>query len=137
MSAQIPVIGKRFLFDFGENAKYELDFKDAHSVIVTVVADPAYPAGTVNHFEIARTEIRPDVYMVTWVEPETGNTVVHVQDFAHELAYTNITDLTSRGFWNLTGQITPIGDSAGGYLGVDLALNEDAAREAGETPGMG
>jgi len=137
VSEQIPVIGKRFLFDFGENAKYELDFTDAHSLIVTVVADPAYPVGTVNHFEIQRTEIRPDLYMVTWVEPETGNTVVHVQDFAHGIAYTNITDLASKGFWNLTGHITPRGASTGGYPGVDPALNEDAAREASETPGMG
>ena len=136
MSEQIPVIGKRFLFDFGENAKYELDFNDAQSLIVTVVADPAYPPGTVNHFEIQRTEIRPDLYMVTWVEPETGNTVVHVQDFEHEIAYTNITDRASQAFRHLKGQITPMGD-AGGYPGVDPALNEDAAREAAETPGMG
>jgi hypothetical protein len=136
MSAQIPVIGKRFLFDFGENAKYELDFTDADSLVVTVVADPAYTAGTVNRFQIQRTEIRPNVYMVTWVEPATGNTVVHVQDFEDEIAYTNITDVASKGFWNLKGQITPTGPS-GSYPGVDPALNEDAAREASETPGMG
>jgi hypothetical protein len=136
MSMQIPVVGRRFLFDFGENAKYDLDFEDAHTLTVTVVADPAYPAGTVNQFEVQRTEIRPNVYMVTWTEPDTGNTVVHVQDFDAEIAYTNITDLASKRFWNLKGQITSAGP-AGGYPGLDPALAEDAAREATETPGMG
>jgi hypothetical protein len=75
--------------------------------------------------------------MVTWAEPETGNTVVHVQDLAHEIAYANVTHLASRGVSKLTGQITPLGASAAGYPGVDPALNEDAARDAEETPGMG
>jgi hypothetical protein len=75
--------------------------------------------------------------MVTWAEPETGNTVVHVQDLAHEIAYANVTHLASRGFSKLTGQITPLGASAARYPGVDPALNEDAARDAEETPGMG
>jgi hypothetical protein len=104
---------------------------------VTVLADPTYPVGTVNHFEIHWIETRPDLYMVTWAEPETGNTVVHVQDFAREIAYANVTNLALRGFSKLTGQITPLGASAAGYPGVDPALNEDAAREAAETSGMG
>ena len=51
------------------------------------------------------TEIRPDVYMVTWVEPATGNTVTHVQDYRENIAYTNITDLASKAFWRLKGAI--------------------------------
>ena len=50
-------------------------------------------------------EIRPDVYMVTWIEPATGNTVTHVEDFASNIAYTNITDLGTEGFWRLKGEI--------------------------------
>jgi hypothetical protein len=36
-----------------------------------------------------------------------GNTVTHVEDFAHNIAYTNITDIGSRGFWRLKGEIKP------------------------------
>ena len=53
------------------------------------------------------TEVTPDVYTVTWIEPATGNTVTHVEDFADNIAYTNITDLASRSFWRLKGTIRP------------------------------
>ena len=47
--------------------------------------------------------------MVTWVDPATGNTVVHLEDLANNIAYTNITDLASKGFWRLEGAIKPVG----------------------------
>jgi hypothetical protein len=83
---------------------------DALHLDVTVVADPSYPNGTRNHFEISMVEVRPDVYMVTWVEPATGNTVTHVEDFANNIAYTNITDLLTKGFWRLKGEIKPVNE---------------------------
>ena len=101
------IIGHEFLFDFGPQAQYRLAFDDASHLTVTVLADAAYPPGTVNHFEIEMTEIRPDLYMITWVEPATGNTVTHVDDFAENTAWTNITDIASQGFWRLSGTITP------------------------------
>lgn len=61
--------------------------------------------GTLNHFETEMTEIRPDVYIVTWIEPATGNTVTHVDDFENNVSYTNITDLASKGFWRMKGAI--------------------------------
>jgi MoaF N-terminal domain len=108
MTAHPLLLGRKFLFDFGDNAKYELHFAAADALEVTVVADASYPTGTLNTFTIATTELRPDLYMVTWVEEDTGNTVTHVQDYENLVAYTNITDLASRGFWNLHGTITPI-----------------------------
>lgn len=108
MTALIQIIGRQFVFDFGDNAKYELNFIAEDMLEVTVVADANYPAGTLNKFNITRTQLRPDLYMVTWVEEDTGNTVTHVQDFENLTAYTNITDLASRGFWNLKGQIIPV-----------------------------
>jgi hypothetical protein len=44
----------------------------------------------------------------TWIEPDTGNTVTHVDDFENLIAHTNITDLASKGFWRLSGQIKPL-----------------------------
>ncbi|MER5178269.1 hypothetical protein ABT009_07810 [Streptomyces sp. NPDC002896] len=108
MAEQIPVIGRSFLYDFGESAKYKLHFLAEDKLDVTVVADTSYASGTVNRFDIARTELRSNLWMVTWTEPATGNTVTHVQDYENGIAYTNITDLASRGFWNLKGHITPV-----------------------------
>ncbi|MGH3579687.1 MAG: MoaF-related domain-containing protein [Mycobacterium sp.] len=108
MHGQVQVIGKTFDFVFGAEAVYRLRFIDDRHLDVTVVADASYPAGTLNHFEIEMTELRPDVYMVTWIEPATGNTVTHVEDYANNIAYTNITDLASKGFWRLKGEIKPL-----------------------------
>lgn len=108
MASHVQVIGREFEFNFGEQAIYRLHFIDADHLEVTVVADAGYPAGTVNHFEIVMTEICPDVHMITWIEPATGNTVTHVDDFANSIAYTNITDLESKGFWRLKGTINAL-----------------------------
>ncbi|HEY8026975.1 MAG TPA: hypothetical protein VIF60_20705 [Burkholderiaceae bacterium] len=45
--------------------------------------------------------IRPGVFMVYWTE-HTGTTVVHVEDFEHEIVYTNITKPDLK-FFNLSG----------------------------------
>ena len=108
MASRIQVVGKQFDFVFGKDAIYRLHFIDAGHLDVTVLADASYPEGTLNHFEISMTEIRPDVYVVIWIEPATGNTVTHVEDFANNIAYTNITDLASKGFWRLKGEIKPV-----------------------------
>lgn len=46
-------------------------------------------------------ELQPNLYMVTWSEPATGNTVTHIEDNGSLTAYTNITDLASGQLWNL------------------------------------
>ena len=108
MARKVQVIGRQFDFVFGDSAIYRLHFISAQHLDVTVMADPSYAKGTLNRFEIAMTEIRPDVYMVTWVEPKTGNTVTHVEDYERGMAFTNITDLASRQFWRLKGTIRPV-----------------------------
>ncbi len=108
MAGKVQVIGSQFDFVFGGNAVYRLHFISAKQLDVTVVADPSYAKGTLNRFEIAMTEIRPDVYMVTWVESATGNTVTHIEDYERGIAFTNITDLASKQFWRLKGTIRPV-----------------------------
>lgn len=54
------------------------------------------------------TEVRPHVYMVTWIESATGSTVTHVEDYERGIAFTNITDLASKRFWRLKGSIQPL-----------------------------
>ncbi|EUJ31390.1 metallo-beta-lactamase family protein [Listeria floridensis FSL S10-1187] len=105
-ASKYDFIGKQYLFDFGAEARYQLDFKSETELVVTVVADSFYPSGTVNHFEIQVALLRDNLVMLTWVEPATGNTVTHVDDFVNNVAYTNITDLASKQFWRLSGTIT-------------------------------
>ena len=87
---------------------YQLHFIDGKHLDVIVMKDPNYPAGTLNHFEIQMTEVRPNVYMVTWVEPITKNTVTHLEDFGNSIAYTNIADVALKQFYNLKGTIERI-----------------------------
>ena len=107
VSNSYEMVSNAYLFDFGEGAKYELRFLSDSKLDVTVVEDANYPAGTLNHFDIEITPIRDHVYMVTWVEKDTGNTVTHVEDFANAVVWTNITDIASKGFWRLKGAIIP------------------------------
>jgi hypothetical protein len=105
MVEKIAAIGHKFVYDFGPNAIYELYFVDPKHLEVTVVADASYPKGTLNKFDIDMNEIRPNVYIVTWIEPKTGNTVTHVEDYEQCIAFTNITDIASRQFWRFKGKI--------------------------------
>jgi len=107
MSDKVQIFGKQFDFVFSKDAIYRLPFIDATHLDVTVVADSGYAPGTLNHFDIEMTEIRPDVYMVTWIEPATGNTVTHVDDFRNNVSFTNITDLASKALWRMKGTINP------------------------------
>jgi hypothetical protein len=111
MSSTVQVIGRKFDFVFGDNAIYRLHFIDAQHLDVTVMADPLYAKGPLNHSDTVMTKIRPDVYLVTWVEPATGNTVTHVEDYERGIAFTNITDLASKQFWQLKGTIRPVDTS--------------------------
>ena len=63
-----------------------------------VMADPSYAKG----------KIRPNVHVVIWVEPATGNTVTHIEDYENNIALTNITDFASKRFWRLKGTIRPV-----------------------------
>ena len=108
MVENVQVIGRKFVYDFGPNAIYELHFIDPKHLEVTVVADDSYPKGTLNKFDIDMTQIRPNVYMVTWIEPKTGNTVTNVEDYEQHIAFTNITNIASRQFWRFKGKIRPL-----------------------------
>ncbi|MGH2647741.1 MAG: MoaF-related domain-containing protein [Ginsengibacter sp.] len=108
LSSINKIIGHTFNFHFGENAVYRLYFIDDTHLKVTVIKDFNYPGGTLNYFTIQITEIRQNVFMITWTEEDTKNTVTHVDDFENKIAYTNITDIKSKTFYNLQGTIEPL-----------------------------
>lgn len=99
----IQVIGHKFKVDFGQMS-FLLHFESAEQLTWTTLSGG--PAGDGETVKITMTLIRPDVYMVYWVEPKhNGNTVTHVEDFANGVVYTNITT-PDNGFINLKGTLT-------------------------------
>lgn len=106
MTAQ-NIIGKTYLYDFGEGSKYQLHFVDETHLEVTVVEDSFYAPGTINHFDIGITALTAGLSMITWTEEESKNTVTHVDDFNKLVSYTNITSIPNNEFWRLKGKIIP------------------------------
>ena len=83
----IQVIGNRFKVDFGQMA-FQLHFESVTQMTFAQIWDETL--GTPETVQTTMVEIRPDVYMVFWKE-KSGTTVTHVEDFANETVYTNIT----------------------------------------------
>ena len=97
---QIPVIGNKFIADFGED-RYLLDFLSESQLKIELLKG----MGRNQVIDIKRTLIRPNVYMVTWQEVDKS-TVTHLEDFEQGIVYTNITmpDLT---YYNYEGTLKP------------------------------
>lgn len=96
----IPVIGHKFIADFGED-RYLLDFLSESQLKIELLQG----MGRNQTIDIKRTRIRPNVYMVTWQEVD-NSTVTHLEDFEQGIVYTNITmpDLT---YYNYKGTLKP------------------------------
>lgn len=102
---KIQVIGNKFKVNFGGDFVFELNFHSANKMTWT----PLKGDDRQSHTEdITMTEIRPNVYMIYWKE-ESGNRIVHVEDFENEIAHTNIALPDEDGtFYHLNGPLTLI-----------------------------
>ncbi|USS96788.1 hypothetical protein M5J15_08385 [Serratia symbiotica] len=68
--------------------EYKLDFPDNKTMTFTGIgADSQDDTDTVEYTAI---KIRPQVYMVYWHEPKSGDNVVHIEDYLHGEVYANI-----------------------------------------------
>jgi len=103
MEKKIDVIGNKFKADFGEFA-FELNFESENQLTWRAFNNSVF--GAIETVKIQKTEIRPNVYLVTWKE-KSGTTVTHLEDFEKETVYTNITT-PDHNFINLTGKLTLI-----------------------------
>jgi predicted SnoaL-like aldol condensation-catalyzing enzyme len=99
----IPAIGNRFKADFGEFA-FELNFESENQLTWRAFNNSVF--GAIETVKIQKTEIRPNVYMVTWKE-KSGTTVTHLEDFEQQTVFTNITTV-EHNFINLKGKLTLI-----------------------------
>lgn len=100
---QVPVVGHTFKFDFGKYS-FELDFKS--DTLLTIALLKGSEPGPAERVRISRTEIRPNVYMVTWQE-RSGTTVTDVQDFSKGIVYANVTEPGGH-FEHWKGKITEL-----------------------------
>jgi|GWRWMinimDraft_5_1066013.scaffolds.fasta_scaffold83331_1 hypothetical protein len=104
MTAEI--IGKTWKADFGPFA-FHLEFHSETSLSFRAVQ----PDGTLadaTTVEITRTELRPDLWLVSWKEPSIQATVVHVQDFENGAVWTHISRFVEQEFVRLEGRLTPL-----------------------------
>ncbi len=102
----IPVVGQKFRFDFGKYA-FRLYFRSDSDLVITGLIDNQ--EGNSQTVSTHMTEIRPDVYIVTWQE-KSGTTVTDVQDFARGIVYANITE-PGNHFEHWIGKIIPLHQS--------------------------
>ena len=97
----IKVVGEKFHADFGDFL-FELHFETETQLTFTSLRGETF--GYSETVQIKMTEIRSNVYLITWKE-KSGTTVTHIEDFENNTVYTNITypDLS---FYNLRGTLT-------------------------------
>ena len=99
----MKIIGRRFLVDFGPKAI--LDIQSETSLTFTITEMKGKPANETETVEIQLTELRPDLYMLTWKE-KNGNTVTQIQDHGKGIVFMNWT-LPDGQFTHATGSLLP------------------------------
>ena len=80
--------GRAYEVDFGGGNAFEISFGADSSMTFKRLADP--DKGSVSTVRITRQLLRDGLYMVHWQEANK-TTVVHIQDFANQRVYANIT----------------------------------------------
>lgn len=104
MTAEI--IGKAWKADFGQFS-FHLAFYSETSMSFRAF-QPDGSLGDATTVEITRTELRPDLWLVSWEEPTIQATVVHVQDFEKGFVWTHISRFVAQEFVRLKGRLTPL-----------------------------
>lgn len=85
--SSFPAIGKKMRVKFGNNI-FELNFKDNKNMSFEGLSGQFKDDR--DNIQYTAIEIRPKVYMVYWHEPATATNVIHIEDFAQHIVYTNI-----------------------------------------------
>jgi len=83
-----PAIGHEYQVDFGGGNAFTIAFKSDKEMTFTKLQDPN--KGQIETIYFTQKRIRDGIHMVYWQEANK-TTVVHVEDFAEGVVYTNIT----------------------------------------------
>lgn len=84
----LPAIGHAYRVDFGAGNAFEITFGQVGDMTFTKLQEPN--KGQVQTIHYTYRKLRDGLYMVYWQEQDK-TTVVHVEDFAREQVYSNIT----------------------------------------------
>ena len=101
----MDIIGNKFLVEF-EMAKAVLHIESETSLTFTTTELNGNEVNTSETVEIKMTEIRPQLFLVTWKEA-SGKTITQVQDYEKETIYSNWT-LTDGEFINRKGALRKV-----------------------------
>ena len=119
MSDNLNPVGKKFRFDLGDlRVNYSFDSADKASFVVENGAGLA-PDGHTETVAIELTEIRPGVYLNSWVEA-SGATVSHLEDFETGTVHSNVS--IDGQIHRFRGRITPLDDTATATSNKDIVL---------------
>ncbi len=100
-----PAVGKVVDVQFGQMA-FRLTFdKDGQTMSFATTAGTPATQDTVKYTAV---QLRPQLYMVYWSEPTSGDQVVHVEDFERGVVYTNIVEKNGNAS-HLTGTLRVVG----------------------------
>lgn len=101
----MKIIGNEFLADFGM-AKARLHIQSETSLTFTITEQNGNEVNISETVEIKMTEIRPQLFLVTWKEG-SGKTITQVQDYEKEIIYSNWT-LPDEEFINKIGTLKQV-----------------------------
>lgn len=101
----MDITGNKYLVDFGM-AKATLHFESETSLTFTILEKEGSAANTTETVAIKLTELRAQLYLVTWHE-KSGTTVTQVHDHENGVIYSNWTSADGV-FTNITGTIKKI-----------------------------
>lgn len=119
MSDNLNPVGKKFRFDLGDlRVNYSFDSPDKASFVVENGAGLA-PDGHTETVAIELTQIRPGVYLNSWVEA-SGATVSHLEDFETGALYSNVS--IDGQIHRFSGSITRLDDPATASSNKEIVL---------------
>ncbi len=84
-----PMVGKRYFVEFPTMSFY-LHFLSDKALKFIVERSPDLPKGSAHTVQITIEPLRDELYLVSWQE-QTGNTVVHLEDFKEHRVHAFLT----------------------------------------------
>lgn len=102
VASPYPVIGQNVTVDF-DSLKFNLDFTDHKNMTFSSINDPSLS----EKVQYTPIEIAKNIFMVYWHEEQSGDNVVHIQDYNRDLVYTNIASKDA-SFSHLKGKISGV-----------------------------
>ena len=101
----MDITGNKFEVSFGM-ARAILHIENETRLTFTITEKGGEQVNTSETVEIKMTELRPQLYLITWQEA-SGTAVTQVHDYENETIYSNWTSRDG-DFTNLTGTLKPL-----------------------------